>query len=135
MEKLGRAGGGKLEGMSLKEEKKEKRRIVEDRLLEVERRIKMKEREERRRNIIIKKVEVKEGKRKEAVEEILKALGVKVDMKEVKKLGEEGKGREMLLVKLKEEKQKREIMRKKKKLKGRRETVMEDWIWKKRKMR
>lgn len=127
MEKLGRAGGGKLEGMSLKERKKERRRIVEDRLLEFERRIKMKERE-KRRNIIIKKVEVKEGKRKEAVEEILKARGVKVDMKEVRKLGrEEGKGG-MLLVKLKGEKQKREIMRKKK-LKGRRETVIEDWTW------
>lgn len=41
----------------------------------------------------------------------------------------------MLLVKLKGEEHKREIMRKKRELKGRRNKVIEDWTWKERNMR
>lgn len=40
--------------------------------------------------------------------------------------------KEVLLVKLKGEKQKREDMRSKKKLRGKRKKVMEDWTWKER---
>lgn len=72
-------------------------------------------------------MQVKEGKRKEAVEEVLKILGVREDMEEIRRLGgKEGRGREMLLVKLKRKEQKREIMRRKRELKGRREKIMED---------
>lgn len=42
-------------------------RVVEDKLMEIEKRIEMREREERR-NIIIKGLKVKEGKRREADE-------------------------------------------------------------------
>lgn len=74
--------------------------------MEIKRRIEMRERE--KRNIIIKEVEVKEGKRREAAEEVLKVVGVKADMEEIRKLkGEERKGREMLM-KLKDEEQKKE---------------------------
>lgn len=38
-----------------------------------------------------------------------------------------------MLVKLKDNEQKREIMRRKRELKGRREKIMEHWTWKKRK--
>lgn len=73
----------------------------------------MREREERKKNLI-KRVEVNDSKRREAVEKVLKVIGVRADMKEVKKLGkEEKKGGEILLVKLKGKKQKREIIRKK----------------------
>lgn len=54
---------------------------------------------------------MKDGKRKEAVEEVMKVLGVRADMEEIRRLGgEEGRGGEMLLVKLKKEEreQKRE---------------------------
>lgn len=69
----------------------------------------MREREERRRNVILKGVEVKDGKRKKAVEEILKVLKVKAEMEKIRRLGgEEGKNGEMLLVKLKGEEQKRD---------------------------
>lgn len=41
----------------------------------------------------------------------------------------------MLLLKLKSEEQKREIMRRKRKLKGRKERIMDDLTWKERKMK
>lgn len=75
----------------------------------------------RRRNVIIKGVEVKEGRRKEKVERILDAIGAKVE-KKIRRIGEgterERKGR-MLLVKLGSEEQKWDIMGKKKILRGR----------------
>lgn len=68
-------------------------------------------------------------------EHLLKVIRIKADMEEIKKLGgEERKGGEML-VKLKNEDQKKEIMRRKRELKDRREKVMEDWTWKERKMK
>jgi len=66
------------------------------------------EREKRRRNIIIKGMKAKEGKRREAVEEILEVIGAKVEIKEVRRIGEiteKGRG-EMMLVKLESEDQK-----------------------------
>lgn len=91
-----------MEVMGLKEGGEKRRGIVENRLMKVERRI---ETRERKGNIIIKVMEVKESKRREAVEEVLKTLGVKEDMKEFKKLeGEKRKNGETLLVKLKGEK-------------------------------
>lgn len=97
--------------MNLKSGKRGGGRIVEDRLTEIEKRIEIKERKKRRRNIIIKGAEVKEGKKREAVEQILKIIGVKAEMGEIRKLEEEeGKDREML-VKMKDEVQKRGIMR------------------------
>lgn len=72
-------------------------------------------------------MQAKEGKRKEAVEEVLKILRVREDMEEIRRLGgEEERGGEMLLVKLKREEQKREIMRRKRELKDRGEKIMED---------
>lgn len=126
MEELGGNGEKELKGVDLKEGMRKGSGIGEDRLREIERRIEMREREERRRNIILKGVEVKEGKRREAVEEVFKVLGVRAEMEEIKKLGGVER-RAMLLVKLKGEEQKKEIMRRKRELKGRREKVMEDW--------
>lgn len=63
MEEL-RETGGELEGMGLKKRKKKRKGIVEDKLMEVEKRIEMRKREERKGNIIIKVMEVKEGKRR-----------------------------------------------------------------------
>lgn len=54
---------------------------------------------------------------------------LRADMEEIRRLGEEERrGREMLLVKLKGKEQKREIMRRKRELRGRRENILEDWI-------
>lgn len=83
----------------------------------MERSLENKERK-KRKNIIIKGAEVKEDKRRETAEKIIKIIEVKVEIKEIRRISEEtekGKG-EMLLIKLENEEQKREIMRKKKRL-------------------
>lgn len=55
-------------------------------------------------------------------------IGVKVNIREVKRIGggrEEGE--EMMMMKVEEKEQKKEIMRKKGSLKGKRERILEDW--------
>lgn len=44
--------------------------------------------EERKRNIVIREIRVKEGKRREAVEEIMWDIGVKIEIEEVGKVKE-----------------------------------------------
>lgn len=50
---------------------------TEMRVRELEWKIEMKEREDRGRNVVMKEIKVREGKSKEAVEEILNYIGVK----------------------------------------------------------
>ena len=95
-----------------------------------------KEREERRKNVIIRGLEVKEGKRREAVEEVLKVIGARGNIEEIKRVaGDREKDREMVLVRMRNEEQREEIMKRKRELKGRKERILEDWTWKERKMR
>lgn len=61
-------------------------KVMEEKVGAVERRLEVKEREERRRNVAMKEVTVKEGKRREAVEEIFDSIGAKVKIKQVKRL-------------------------------------------------
>ncbi|KAL6418196.1 hypothetical protein ACFW04_012285 [Cataglyphis niger] len=70
----------------------------------------MESRMERRRNVLIKGVEIKEGRRRVAVEELFDSIGVKAEIEEVRKIGGgiEG-GREMMVVRLKNEDQRREV--------------------------
>ncbi|RLU19487.1 hypothetical protein DMN91_008044 [Ooceraea biroi] len=113
-----------------------KRDGLEDKVIELERRMEIKDREERRRNVVMREVEVKEGKRVEAVREVLERIGAKGEMVECRRIGgDKGKGRERILVKLSNEEQKREVMLMKKNLRGREERIMDDWTWKERRMR
>lgn len=117
---------GELKRLDFKDGKRKGRRIMEDRLTEIERKIKMRETKKRKKNIIIIRVGVREGKRRKAVEKVLKVIRVKIEMEDIRKLEEKkGKGGEML-VKLKDEVHKREIMRTKKKLKKRKNKVLEN---------
>lgn len=59
---------------------------MEDKIKELERRMERKEREERRKNVIIRALEVKEGRRREAVEEVLSVIGVRGNIEEVKRV-------------------------------------------------
>lgn len=121
--------GGKIEGEMMK-------KGMDDKMKEIEWKLEKREREERRRNIIIKGLEEREGRRREVVEGLLRDIGVVVEIGEIKRIGgDKEKGREMIVVKLGSEEQKREVMRNKRKLKGRREKIMEDWTWKERRMR
>jgi len=130
-----REGEGKREsegegmGKGREEELKNRAKIKE-------RKLELKEREERRRNIIIKGVMVREGWRREAVEEVIGALGMRVEIESCWKLGRgTGEGQEMILMKLKDERQRKEILEKRRNLRGRRERIVEDWTWKERRMR
>lgn len=100
---------------------------VEKRIREMERKIEMKEREEKRKNVIIREMEVSEGRRKEMAEEIIKRTGAKVSIEEVKRIGgDREKDRETVLVRLGSEEQRREVLMKKSTLRGRRERIMEN---------
>lgn len=112
------------------------RERIKERVKDIERKIELKERADRKRNIIIKGLEVKEGKRREAVKETFKRIKMRAEIEEVKRLGgDKDKGREVVWVRLGNEVQKRKVMEMKKKLRGRKERILEDWTWKKRKMR
>lgn len=73
-------------------------RSIKGRLKKVERNMERRENEKRRKNIIIRGVEIREGKRRKA-EEILKILGAKAEIKEIRKIGEmiEKDGKIMLI--------------------------------------
>lgn len=114
---------------------KEEGRETVNRVRDLERRMEMKEREERKKNILIRGVKIKEEKRKEAVEEIMEVIGVRVTIEVVRKLRGGEKEGELIWVRLGSEEQRKEVLRGRKKLRGRRERIMEDWTWKERRMR
>lgn len=60
---------------------------MKNRLKEVERMLEKKEKKERRRNIVIKRVEMKEKGKREAVEKFIRAVGVEVEVKELRRIG------------------------------------------------
>lgn len=120
-EQRGREGG--LEG------------FIEERLKKIDRKEERRERKERRRNVIIRDKEVKEGKEKEKLEELMKDIGITVNIEEIKRIGKSRRGKEMWWVRLGSEEQKMEVLRKKRGLKGRRERIVDDLIQKERKMK
>ncbi|KYM96706.1 hypothetical protein ALC62_12627, partial [Cyphomyrmex costatus] len=108
----------------------------EDRMGKIEKKIEMREREERRKNIIIKGLEGKTSDVHVEAERVLREiLQLKVGIEEVKEVGSRREGgRRMAVVKLCSKEAKREVMMKKNKLKGRIERIEDDWTWKERKM-
>jgi predicted MarR family transcription regulator len=73
----------------------------------------------------MKRVKIKNEKR----EKVLREIGTSVDVEEVKKVGGSLKRErkwEMILVKLEKKKQRREVLEKRKRLKDRKERIMED---------
>lgn len=72
--------GGRKSG-----EEKQRDEGIEKRVREIERKLEMKEREERRRNVVMK---ISEGRTREAVEEILKDIEVEGRIERIRKLKE-----------------------------------------------
>ena len=107
----------------------------ETRVKEMERKIEMKEREQKRKNIIIKGVG-REGTEMEWAKAVLEVMGVQGRIERVKELGGRGGKREevMLEVRMGSVEDKREIMKNKGKLRGRKEWIGDDLTWKERKM-
>ncbi|KAL6417343.1 hypothetical protein ACFW04_014592 [Cataglyphis niger] len=107
---------------------------IDNKIKELESRMQRREREERRKNVLIKEVE--EGRRRVAVEELFESIEIKSEIEEVRKIvGSVERGREMVVVKLKSEEQRTEVWNRKKLLKGRKERILDDWTWKERRMR
>ncbi|KAL6420507.1 hypothetical protein ACFW04_013842 [Cataglyphis niger] len=88
--------------------------VIGNRLKEMESRMKRREREKRSRNVLIKGVVVKERRRRVAVEELFDSIGVKAQIEEVRKIGGGIEGGREMMMRLKNEDQKREVWNKKK---------------------
>lgn len=56
------------------------------------------EEREKRKNIIINEVEVKEERREDAVKEIIKTIEAKVEVKEMRISGDRDREREMIMI-------------------------------------
>lgn len=91
---------------------------MEERVRILEREKERKDRIERRNNIVVRGYKGKDGDAKKGVEEVLKQIGTNVKVEEVRvvKTGKEERGG-MAVVRLREG-DKREVMEKKKRLKG-----------------
>lgn len=93
----------------------------------IEKMIGRQETEKRRKNIIIRGLEIKSGKSNKAMKEVMNRIEVKVNIREINRIGgrrEEGK--KMVVVKVGGEEQKKEIVKKKASLKGKRERILKD---------
>lgn len=60
---------------------------LEEKLKRLEKGMEVRERKERRRNVVVRELEVREGKRREAVEGLFKEIGTEVIMEKVNKVG------------------------------------------------
>lgn len=108
---------------------------LEERMKEMEAKVERQEKEKRRRNLIIKKVEI-QGTIKETVERIFERIGVQAKVEEAREVGRRGlDGKEgMIEVKMETLEDKAMVMRKKANLKGRNERIEDDLTWKERRM-
>ncbi|XP_054016866.1 uncharacterized protein LOC128897165 [Hylaeus anthracinus] len=124
----------KVERLELKEKKEEggetgeeERRELSKKVRKLVIRINKKEREGRRRNLIIKGVKVEGKGKEEVVEEIWGRIGVKEKVEEVRRIGKvDRKGRGRLKVKMEEVEEKRKVITAKRELKGRPERIEDD---------
>ncbi|XP_070170412.1 golgin subfamily A member 6-like protein 22 [Polyergus mexicanus] len=109
---------------------------LETKIKVIERKLERKEREDRKRNIVIRRVEVEKGDVRGGVEKILEILGVNIKIESVKRVGITTEGeRGMAVVTLGSMEQKRQVMENKKKLRGREERIEDDLTWEERKVR
>lgn len=85
IEKLEKRGIGEVEGS--KAVRREGNGEIGSKVIKIERRMERRKREERRKNVLIKGVEVKEGRRRTAAEEVFASIRVKAEIEEVKQIG------------------------------------------------
>ncbi|KMQ84726.1 hypothetical protein RF55_17243 [Lasius niger] len=106
------------------------------RMKEVERKLEMKEREERRKNIVLRGIKGGGEVMENEVEGIMKEVGVVTDLKGIKRIGEgkEGEGG-IVIVRMRDLGQKKELMIKKNKLRERGIRVEDNMTWRERKMK
>ena len=108
---------------------------VEQRLKNVERKMEGKEREERKKNIVIKKIKIDNEDLKGEIGRIMKEIGAEVEIKDIRKVGAVQEGRGIVIITLGNVEQKRQVMEKKRKMRGREEWIDEDLTWTERRSR
>lgn len=123
-------GGGETQGRGRKE-----RAQVEERVDELEWWMEMKERESRRRNIIIRGREIV-GTARQTVERVIEESGARATIEEVREIGRgrEGKSRATIEVRLGSMEEKREVMTRRRNIRDRKVKVEDDMTWKQRRM-
>ncbi|KMQ83947.1 hypothetical protein RF55_18740 [Lasius niger] len=131
---------GKLERKILVEGKGRGGKGMEEEMVDkmkgIARKMELKEREERKNYIVIRSLEEGEGEVRGGVEKVLEEIGVKVKIEEIRRIGGKyGKEGGMVVVKLGSREQKKEVMEKKKRLKGRKIRIEDDLTWEERKIR
>lgn len=87
--------------------------------------IEMRERKEKRRNMVVRRLEVGEDRKREVVKRLLKKIGAEVLVEEVVRVGGV-QGKEIWQVRLGNKEQRKEIMTGKKMLRDRRKIITED---------
>lgn len=107
---------------------------MEERVWELEWREERLERQRRRKNIVIRRIQLGEGDVKEKVMQLLTVvMGIQVEIQWVRKIGRKDKdGGEAVVVGLKDEGQKIQVMSNKVKLKGRKERLENDLTFRER---
>ncbi|KMQ90799.1 hypothetical protein RF55_9408 [Lasius niger] len=127
-------GGGT--GESGKREFRWLDKTTADGMKNIRRKLEMKEREEKRNNILIRRLEGGTGEIKERVKKVFEGIGAKVEIEWVRKLrGREGREGDMVVVRLGSRDQKRQVMEKKKELRGKATRIEDDLTWEERKMK
>lgn len=125
------------------EKERESRKKSEERKGEMEERVKVlekreeeRERDKRRRNIVMRGVEIGKGEAREEVEKILKEIGMKEGIGKIRRI-KIGKGdeREIVVVELNSEEEKSRIMEGKRKLKGSKVWIEDDLTYEERRAR
>jgi len=104
----------------------------------MERRLERKEREERRKNVIIKGIKGRKGKDEieKEVQGLLRDVGIEVELEGIKVIGEGKKGETgSIVVKMRKMEQKRELMIRKRKVRERGIIIKDDLTWRERKMK
>lgn len=101
--------------------------VTVDKMKGIGRKLELKEREERRNNIVIRRLEGGTGDPEARVRKVFEVIGTEVEIEWIRKIrGKEGGEGEMVVVRLGSREQKRQVMEKKKELKGRRVRIDDD---------
>lgn len=108
---------------------------MEQRLKNVERKMEGKERGEMKKNIVIKKIKIDNEDLKGEIGRIIKEIGAEVEIKDIRKVGAIQAGRGIVIITLGNVEQNRQVMEKKRKMRGREEWIDEDLTWTERRSR
>lgn len=114
--------GGEGEGVEL----------MMERIRAMEWKIERKEREERKKNIVIKGLKVMEGKMRE---EVMEKMGMEVKIREIRRIGKKKGVEGEMVARLDSEEERRKVMEGKRRLKGSKIWVAEDLTWRERRKR